>query len=90
MESEELDKETNFIIKYDLRQKGLWKRSCPPVGFFYCNQNLSTPWISQRKNGLASEDPLSQSTVCDGIHGYYHYDVTLDNLIEHITLYYPL
>ncbi len=87
---EELEQETNFIIEYDLRQKGLWKRSCPPVGFSDCNQNLSTPWISQSKNGLASKDPLSQYTVWDGIHGYHHYGVTLDNLTEHVTLYYPL
>ena len=56
--------------------KGSWKRSCPPVVISDCNQNLSTPWISESKNGLASEDPLSQSTVCNGIQGDYHYGVT--------------
>ena len=66
--------------------KGLWKRSCPPVVISDCNQNLSTPWISESKNGLASEDPLSQSTVCNGIQGDYHYGVTLENQAE-LSLY---
>jgi hypothetical protein len=70
--------------------KGSWKRSCPPVVISDCNQNLSTPWISESKNGLASEDPLSQSTVCNGIQGDYHYGVTLENQTEHVSLYYPI
>ncbi len=43
---------------------------------------------------MASEDPLSQSTVCDGIHGDYYSCVTFDNLNEdnevYVILYYPL
>jgi hypothetical protein len=70
--------------------KGSWKRSCPPVFISDCNQNLSTPWISESKNGLASEDPLSQSTVCNGIQGDYHYGVTSENQTEHVSLYYPI
>jgi hypothetical protein len=70
--------------------KGSWKRSCPPVVISDCNQNLSTPWISESKNGLASEDPLSQSTVCNGIQGDYHYGVTSENQTEHVSLYYPI
>ena len=70
--------------------KGSWKRSCPPVVISDCNRNLSTPWISESKNGLASEDPLSQSTVCNGIQGDYHYGVTSENQAEHVSLYYPI
>ncbi len=43
---------------------------------------------------MASEDPLSQSTVCDGIHGDYYSCITFDNLTEdnqvYVILYYPL
>ncbi len=69
-------------------------RSCPPVCFSGCNRTNSTPWISQSKNGMVSEDPLSQSTVCNGIHGDYYSCVTFDNLTEdnevYVILYYPL
>jgi hypothetical protein len=43
---------------------------------------------------MASEDPLSQSTVCNGIHGDYYSCVTFDNLTEdnevNVVLYYQL
>jgi hypothetical protein len=43
---------------------------------------------------MASEDPRSQSTVCNGIHGNYDCCVTVDNLTEdnevYVVLYYPL
>jgi hypothetical protein len=43
---------------------------------------------------MASEDLLSQSTVCNGIHGYHYSCVTFDNLTEdnevYVILYYPL
>ncbi len=43
---------------------------------------------------MASEDPLSQSTVWDDIHGDYYCCVTVDNLTEdnevYVVLYYPL
>jgi hypothetical protein len=43
---------------------------------------------------MASEDPLSQSTVCNGIHGHYDCCVTVDNLSKvnevYVVLYYPL
>jgi hypothetical protein len=63
------------------------KRSCPPVCFSDCNHTNSTPRILQSKNGMASEDPLSQSTVCDGIHGDYYSCVTFDNLTENNEVY---
>ena len=70
------------------------KRSCPLVHFSDCNCTNSTPQISQSKNGTASEDPLSQSTVCNDIHGDYYSCVTFDNPTEdnevYIVLYYPL
>ncbi len=43
---------------------------------------------------MASEDPLSQSTLCNGNHGDYDCCVTVDNLTEgnevYVVLYYPL
>jgi hypothetical protein len=79
LEWEELNKKMNIVLEYEQCHKGELKRSCPPVCFTDCNRTNSIPWISQSKNGGASEDPLSQSTVCDGIHGDYDCCVTVDN-----------
>jgi hypothetical protein len=91
---EELNKKSNIMLDYEQCHKGVLKRSCLLVCFSDCNCTNSTPWISQSKNGMASEDPLSQSTVCDGIHGDYYSCVTFDNLTEenevYVVLYYPL
>jgi hypothetical protein len=64
------------------------KKSCPLVCFSDCNHTNSTPWILQSKNGMASEDQLSQSTVCYGIHGDYYSCVTFDNLTEDNEVYF--
>ncbi len=94
LEWEELDKKSNMIFDYEQRHKGVLKRSCPPVRSSYCNQTNSTPHTLQSKNGMASKDPLSQSTVCDGIHGDYYSCVSFYNLTEdnevYVILYYPL
>jgi hypothetical protein len=94
LEWEELSKKLNNILEYEQRHKGVLKISCPPVHFSDCNHTNCAPWISQSKNGMASEDPLSQSTVCNGIHGDYYSCVTFDNLTEdnivYVVLYYPL
>ncbi len=85
---------SNIILDYEQCHKGVLKRSCPPIHFSDYNRTHSTPRISQSKNGMASEDPLSQSTVCNGIHGDYYSCVTFDNLTEdnqvYAVLYYPL
>jgi hypothetical protein len=43
---------------------------------------------------MASKNPLSQSTVCDGILGDYSFYVSFDNLTEddevYVVLYYPV
>jgi hypothetical protein len=84
----------NIILEYEQGCKGVLKRNCPPVCFSDCNCTNSIPWISQSKNGMASEYPLSQSSVCDGIHGNYYCCVTVDNVTEdnevYVVLYYPL
>jgi hypothetical protein len=36
---------------------------------------------------MASDDPLSQSTVCNGIHGDYYSCVAFDNLAEDNEVY---
>jgi hypothetical protein len=94
LEWEGLNKKMNIILEYEQCHKGVLKRSCPPVCFSDCNCTNSTPWISQSKSGMASEDPLSQSSVCNGIHGNYYSCVTFDNLTEdnevYVILYYPL
>jgi hypothetical protein len=94
LEWEELNKTSNIILEYEQRHKEVLKRCCPPVRFSDCNCTNSTPRISQSKNGMASEDPLSQSTVCDEIHGDYYCCVTVANLTEdnevYVVLYYPL
>ncbi len=94
LEWEELNKKSNIILDYERGHKEVLKRSCPPVCFSDCNCTKSTPQISQSKNEMASEDPLSQSTVCDSIHGDYYSCVTFDNLTEdkkiYVILYYPL
>jgi hypothetical protein len=94
LEWKELNKKSNFIFEYEQCHKGVLKRSCPPVHFSDCICTNSTPWISQSKNGMASEDPISQSIVCNGIHGNYYYCVTFDIPTEYNEvydiLYYPL
>ncbi len=87
LEWEELNEKSNIILEYEWRHKGVLKRSCPPVRFSDCNCTNSTPWISQSKNGMASEDPLCQSTVSNGIHGDYYSCVTFDNLTEDNEVY---
>jgi hypothetical protein len=93
LEWKELDKKSNIILDYEQHHKGVLKRSCPLVCFSDCNRTNSTPRISQSKNGMASEDPLSQSTVCNGIHGDYYSCVTFDNPTEdnevYVILCYP-
>jgi hypothetical protein len=94
LEWKELSEKSNIILDYERRHKGVLKKSCPPICFSDCNRTNSTPWISQRKNGMASEDALSQFTVCDGIHGANYSCVTFDNPTEdnevYIVLYYSL
>ncbi len=87
LEWEQLNKKSNIILNYEQHHKGVLKRSCPPVCFSDCNQTNSTPQISQSKKGMASEDPLSQSTVYNGIHGDYYSCVTFDNLTEDNEVY---
>ncbi len=82
LEWEELDKKSNIILDYEQRYKGVLKRSCPLVCFSDCNQTNSAPWVSQSKNGMESEDPLSQSAVCNGIQSDYYSCVSFDNLTE--------
>ena len=94
LEWEELNKKSNNILEYEQCHKGVLKRSCPPDRFSDCNCTNSTPRISQSKNGMASEDTLSQSTVCNGIQSEYYSCVTFDDLTEdnevYVILYYPL
>jgi hypothetical protein len=93
-EWEEINKKLDIILEYEQHRKGVLKQSCPPVYFSDCNRTNSSPWISQSKNGMASKDPLSQSTVCNDIHGDYFSCVTIVNLPEdnevYVVLYYPL
>ncbi len=94
LEWAELNKKSNIILECEKCHKGELKRCCPPARFSDCNCTNSTPQISQSNSGMASQDPLSQSTVCNGIHGNYYCCVTVDNLTEdnevYVVLYYPL
>jgi hypothetical protein len=94
LEWKELDKKSNIILGYERHHKEVFNTSCPPICVSDCNRTNSTPLISQSKNGLASEDPLSQSTVCNGIHGDYNCCVTSDTVTDDnelsVILYYPL
>ncbi len=95
LEWEELDQKTNIILQYEWQYNGVLNISCPPVSLSDCNRNNdSTHGMSQSKNGMASEDPVSLSTVCNGIHGDYHSSLTSDNQMDEnnidVVLYYPL
>ncbi len=73
---------------------GLRQRDLVLLFVFQIVITLIVNLISQSKNGMASEDPLSQSTVCDGIHGIYYCCVTFDNLTKdnevYVVFFYPL
>ncbi len=95
LEWEELDKKTNTILHYEQQYNGVLNISCPRVSLSDCiRSNDSTHGISQSKNGMASEDPLSLSTVWDGIHGDNHSSLTWDNQTDEkdidVVLFYPL
>ncbi len=87
LEWEELDKKTNTILHYEWQYNGVLNISCPPVSLSNCIQsNDSTHWISQSNFRMATEDPLSLSTVCDGSHGDNHSSLTRDNQMAEKTL----
>ncbi len=59
LEWEELNKKSNIILEYERCHKGVLKRYCPLFRLLDCNHTNITSQISQSKNGMASEDPLS-------------------------------
>jgi hypothetical protein len=87
LEWEELDKKTNTSLHYERQINGVLNISYPPVSLSNCiRSNDSTHWISQSNFGMASEDPLSLSTVCDQSHGDNHSSLTRDNQTDEKTL----
>ncbi len=69
------------FLHYERQYNGVLNISCPPVSLSNCiRSNDGTHWISQSNFGMASEGPLSLSTVCNGSHGENHSRVILPTI----------